>query len=47
MPGEVTWLPEAEQWHSMLAGPEGAIVTEYASYHDNAALRFTIPNAKL
>ncbi len=47
MPGEVTWLPVAEQWHSMLAGPEGAIVTEYASYHDNAALRFTIPNAKL
>ncbi|HQH51808.1 MAG TPA: hypothetical protein PKY01_05245 [Candidatus Hydrogenedentes bacterium] len=47
MPGEVTWLPKAEQWHFMLAGPEGAIVTEYASYHDGAGLRFTLPNAKL
>jgi len=31
----------------MVAGPEGAIVTEYATYHDMAALRFTNPKAKL
>jgi D-lyxose ketol-isomerase len=46
MPGEVTYLAEPEQWHFMLAGPEGAIVTEYASYHDNAALRFSHPDVQ-
>jgi hypothetical protein len=30
----------------MLAGPDGAIVTEYATYHDNAGLRFTNPGVK-
>ncbi|MCC7196463.1 MAG: hypothetical protein IT356_12990, partial [Gemmatimonadaceae bacterium] len=33
MPGEVGMLGGAEQWHWMYA-PEGAIVTEYATYHD-------------
>ncbi len=36
-------LPQDETWHFMLAGPEGAIVTEVATYHDNAGLRFSIP----
>ena len=31
--------------HYMIAGPEGAVVTEYASYHDGEALRFTDPRA--
>ena len=44
MPGEVGELDGAAQWHWMKAGPNGAIVTEYASYHDNAALRFTHPD---
>jgi len=47
MPGEVVKLEVAEQKHFMLAGPRGAIVTEVATYHDGAALRFTHPAAKL
>lgn len=46
LPGEVGMLAGPEQWHWMLAGSEGAIVTEYATYHDNAALRFTNPDVK-
>lgn len=46
-PGEVVKLEVAEQKHSMLAGPQGAIVTEVATYHDNAALRFTHPDVKM
>ena len=46
-PGEVGMLAGPEQWHWMLAGPEGVIVTEYASYHDGKALRFTHPKVKL
>ncbi len=30
-----------------MAGENGAIVTEYGTYHDNAGLRFTNPRAKL
>ena len=41
LPGEVGMLGGAEQWHWMLGGDEGAIVTEYATYHDGAALRFS------
>lgn len=44
MPGEVGELAGPEEWHWMRAGPEGAIVTEYASYHDNDALRFSHPD---
>lgn len=43
MPGEVGGLGGAEQWHWMYA-PEGAIVTEYATYHDGAGLRFSHPD---
>ncbi|HEX72143.1 MAG TPA: hypothetical protein ENN65_02390 [Candidatus Hydrogenedentes bacterium] len=46
LPGEVGMLGGAEEWHWMLAGPEGAIVTEYASYHDGAALRFSNPDVQ-
>ena len=46
-PGEVTYLAAPEQWHFMLAGSEGAIVTEYASYHDGAALRFSHPKVSM
>ncbi len=46
LPGEVGMLAGAEQWHWMRA-PEGAIVTEYATYHDGNGLRFTHPGAKL
>ncbi len=41
---EVIHLAELESPHFLLAGPEGAIVTEYANYHDGNGLRFTNPN---
>jgi len=44
--GEVGMLAGPEQWHWMLAGPEGGIVTEYASYHDGNGLRFSHPDVK-
>jgi len=47
MPGELRELNRPTAKHFMIAGPEGAIVSEYATYHDNAGLRFTNPKAKL
>jgi hypothetical protein len=44
--GEVRDLNRLTAKHFMMAGPEGAIVTEYATYHDGDGLRFTDPNAK-
>ncbi|MFA7692752.1 MAG: hypothetical protein WCX86_07635 [Candidatus Hydrogenedentales bacterium] len=46
LPGEIGALNAAEEWHWMIA-PEGAIVTEYATYHDGAALRFSHPQVKM
>ena len=34
-------------WHFMVAGPEGALVTEYGTFHDMDGLRFSNPKAKL
>ncbi len=45
MVDEVIHLAEAESPHFLFAGPEGAIVTEYANYHDGNGLRFTNPGA--
>jgi hypothetical protein len=42
-PGEVAGLSKAGEKHWMRAGPEGAIVTEYATYHDGKGLRFSHP----
>ena len=47
LPGEVNSLNRAEAFHFMIGGPEGAIVSEYATYHDGNALRFANPGAKL
>jgi len=47
LPGEVASLNRAEAFHFMIAGPEGAVVTEYATYHDGDGLRFANPNGKL
>ena len=44
--GDMDVLRKLEEPHFMMAGPEGAIVTEYASYHSGAGLRFTNPTAK-
>jgi D-lyxose ketol-isomerase len=41
--GELDYLKTESEMHFMIAGPEGAIVTEFATYHDNKALRFTHP----
>ena len=46
-PGECVKLGKAESWHWMKAGPEGAIVTEVATYHAMEALRFQHPDIKL
>ncbi|MBN2293503.1 MAG: hypothetical protein JXM70_13825 [Pirellulales bacterium] len=34
-------------WHFMVAGPQGAIVTEYGTYHDMDGLKFSNTKAKL
>ncbi len=39
-------LPGEEQWHCMKACGQGAIVTEYGTYHDNAGRRFSHPDVK-
>lgn len=40
-------LPKAETWHFMMGGKDGAIVSEYATYHDGAGLRFSVPGVAL
>jgi D-lyxose ketol-isomerase len=45
--GGMDFLRKLEEPHFMMAGPEGAIVTEYASYHSGDGLRFSNPNVKL
>lgn len=44
--GEVDSLGRATAKHFMIAGPSGAIVTEYGTYHDGAGLRFTNTGVK-
>ncbi|MFI3303558.1 MAG: hypothetical protein SNF68_02655 [Rikenellaceae bacterium] len=45
--GEIVNLKQSETFHFLMAGDEGAIVEEWASYHDNAGLRFTNTAAAL
>lgn len=45
-PGDIRTLNRVTAKHFMMAGPEGAIVSEYATYHDGDGLRFTNPNVK-
>ncbi len=45
--GEIVHLKEIETFHFLMAGDEGAIVEEWASYHDNDGLRFTKEGASL
>jgi D-lyxose ketol-isomerase len=40
-------LNRVNAWHFMIAGPEGALVTEYGLFQDGAALRFSNPQAKV
>lgn len=45
--GDIVHLKESETFHFLMAGPEGAIVDEWATYHDGAGLRFTCAQAAL
>lgn len=47
LPGDVGMLNKAGAMHWMIGGPEGGIVTEYATYHDGDGLRFTHPEVSL
>jgi len=44
---EIGHLNRLEAWHFMVAGPEGALVTEYGTFHDMDGLRFSNPKASL
>jgi len=44
--GEMDALNRPTAKHFMIAGDEGTIVTEYATFHDNDGLRFTNPGVK-
>ena len=46
-PGECACLGKVCEKHWMRAGPQGAIVSEYATAHDMAGLRFSHPDVKL
>ncbi len=37
-------LPRVGSWHFMMGGPEGAIVSEFANFHDSTCNRYTVPN---
>ena len=43
-PGERYKLADPESWHFQRAGPDGAIVTEYATYHNH--VEFSKPDMK-
>ena len=44
---EIGDLNRRTAWHFMVGGPEGALVTEYGTFHDMAGLRFSNPKAKI
>lgn len=46
MPGDIRTLNRVTAKHFMMGGPAGAIVSEYATFHDNDGLRFTNPAVK-
>ena len=41
--GEMDQLNVPESSHFLMAGPQGAIITEFATFHTNDALHFTHP----
>jgi D-lyxose ketol-isomerase len=45
-PGDIRTLNRVGAKHFMIAGPQGTIVTEYATFHDGEGLRFTNPDVK-
>lgn len=45
--GDISALKQTQSRHFLMAGEQGAVVTEYGTYHDNDGLRFTNPQAHL
>jgi D-lyxose ketol-isomerase len=45
-PGDIRTLNRVTAKHFMMGGPSGAIVSEYASFHDGEGLRFSNPGVK-
>ena len=45
-PGDIRTLNRVGAKHFMMGGTEGAIVSEYGSFHDGDGLRFTNPGVK-
>ena len=45
-PGDIRTLNRATARHFMMGGPQGAIVSEYATFHDGDGLRFSNPGVK-
>ena len=45
-PGDIRTLNRVGAKHFMMGGSQGAIVSEYASFHDSDGLRFTNPGVK-
>ncbi len=44
--GRAHKLAKEGSWHFLMGGPDGAIVSEFATYHDGAGLRFANPGVK-
>jgi len=44
---EIGHLNRLEAFHFMVAGPEGALVTEYGTFHDMDGLKLSNPKAKV
>ena len=44
---ELADLNRLKAWHFMVGGPEGALVTEYGTFHDMDGLKFSNPKATL
>jgi len=45
-PGDIRTLNRVGAKHFMMGGASGAIVSEYASFHDGDGLRFSNPGVK-
>ena len=45
-PGDIRTLNRVTARHFMMGGPQGAIVSEYATFHDGDGLRFSNPGVK-
>ena len=43
--GDIRHLEVEESWHFLMGGENGAIITEYATYHDGAGVKFSNPDA--